>query len=102
MSVDGTAIEQGIISFTPMEVGAGAAVTADIRGGQYHALAVPLGRVLIQIHATKDTGKMLTDEAEGGGLYAETIDLVPDKYKTGIEFTVTEGSGSHDIELTSK
>ncbi len=88
-------MEQGIISFTAMEAGGG--VTAEIRDGRYKALGVPVGRVLVQFHAAKETGKMLTDEAEGSATYAETINLIPQKYSVGVEATVTEGSQSQDF-----
>jgi len=98
VSVDGEPVERGLISFTPMQSDAGKAVTAEILSGRYQSSAVPMGRVLVQIHATKETGKMLTDPSEGGE-YAETVDIVPEKYKTGIEITVSEREESHDFDL---
>ena len=88
-----------MISFTPMESGAGMPATAEVHNGRYKAPGVPMGRVLVQIHASKETGKMLTDEAEGGQ-YAETIDIVHEKYRSGIEITISGREESHDFELT--
>jgi len=100
VSIDGAPVEQGMISFTPMQVGV--AVTADIREGRYKASGVPLGRVLVQLHARTETGRMLTDEADGGRPYPETIDLVPEKHRTGLEIMVAESTGAQDFELTSR
>jgi hypothetical protein len=99
VSIGGEPVQQGMISFTPRESGAGMPATADIVNGRYQASGVPMGRVLVQIHATKETGKMLTDEAEGGQ-YAETIDIVPEKYRSGIEITISGREDSHDFDLT--
>ncbi len=99
VSIGGEPVAEGMISFTPMESDAGMPATAEIRNGRYEASGVPLGRVLVQIHASRETGKMLTDEAEGGQ-YPETIDIVPDKYRSGIEITVAEQDESHDFDLT--
>lgn len=96
--VDGEPVERGLISFTPMQSDSGKAVTAEILNGRYQSSAVPMGRVLVQIHATKETGKTLTDPSEGGE-YAETVDIVPEKYKSGIEITVSEPEESHDFDL---
>ncbi len=101
VSIGGESVAEGMISFTPMETGAGMPATAQIQNGRYEASAVPLGRVLVQIHATRETGKMLTDEAEGGE-YAETIDIVPEQYRSGIEITISERDESHDFELTAQ
>ena len=101
VSVDDAPVEEGMISFTAMEGGGG--MTAEIRDGRYKAVDVPVGRVLVQFHASKETGKMLTDEAEGSGAkYPETISLIPQKYSAGVEVTITEESRSQDFALTSK
>jgi hypothetical protein len=99
VSIGGEPVQQGMISFTPKESGAGMPATADILNGRYQASGVPMGRVLVQIHATKETGKMLTDEAEGGQ-YAEAVDIVPEKYRSGIEITISGREDSHDFDLT--
>lgn len=100
VSIEGQPVEKGIISFSPRESGTVRPATAEIVDGRYQASNVPLGPVLVQIHATKETGKMLTDRAEGGQ-YPETINLVPAKYDAGIEVTIS-GDESHDFNLTGR
>ena len=100
VSIEGEPVATGIISFSPRESGTVGPATAEIVDGRYQASSVPLGPVLVQIHATKETGKMLTDRAEGGQ-YPETINLVPAKYDAGIEVTIS-GDESHDFNLTAR
>ena len=62
VSIDGSPLQKGLISFTPLEPGS-SAVTAEIRDGSYHATDVPIGRTLVQFHAPKETGRTIFDEA---------------------------------------
>lgn len=101
VSINGEPVEKGMISFSPRESGIGKPTTADIVDGRYEAKDVPIGNVLVQIHATKETGKMVADQDEGGE-YAEVLDLVPEKYRSGIETTISAEEESHDFELTGR
>ena len=101
VSIDGEPVEKGLISFSPRESGIGRPATADIVDGRYEAKEVPIGNVLVQIHATKETGKMVADQ-DGGGEYAEILDLVPEKYRSGIETTISGQDDSHDFDLTPR
>ncbi len=101
VSIDGTPVDTGTISFTPMELEAGTVVTADIRGGEYRARRVHTGRNMVRFEVMEETGKMVTDESEGGDPYPERIDRVPNQYRGGVEVTVTDDDESHDFELTS-
>ncbi|MGI6417930.1 MAG: hypothetical protein ACOX1P_19940 [Thermoguttaceae bacterium] len=98
VSIDGTAVDNGVISFTPLESDAGTAVSAEIHAGKYQANGVPIGRVMVQFYATKETGKTIVEE---GNQYPETVSLIPQKYQTGVEVTVGQKKESHDFELTS-
>lgn len=60
VTVDGTAIDQGTISFTPLDSGAGTTVIAEVQGGRYRAEQVPLGNVLVGFQAMRETGETLT------------------------------------------
>lgn len=104
VSVDGTPAEKGLISFTPLKSGAGKAVSAEIRDGRYRAEKVPVGRVLAQFNAVKETGKMIQDNdpAEAGASYPETINLIPQKHRSGVEITLSETETKHDFALTSQ
>ncbi len=101
VAIDGTPVADGTISFTPLELEAGSVVTAEIRNGEYRARRVHTGRTMVQFQVMEETGKMLTDESEGGAPYPERIDRVPDKYRGGVEITVTDDGESHNFELTS-
>ncbi len=98
VTVDGTAIDQGTISFTPLDSGAGTSVIAEIRGGRYRAEQVPLGNVLVGFQAMRETGETFM---EFGVEVPQTESLIPDKYATGIEIRVESEGGEQDFELVS-
>lgn len=100
VSVDGEAIQEGMISFSPLEADVGTGASAEIRNGQYQAQGVPLGSLLVRFQAIKETGKTIKDEVEGD--VRETVDLIPPKYREGIPLTVSESTESHDFELKSR
>mgnify|MGYP003381360942 CR=1 FL=1 len=102
--VDGKQIEEGTISFTPLESGAGEAVGAQIEGGDYVARNLPLGRTLVQFHAQRETGEMVSTEksdAAEGSLHPEVINLIPINYRKGIEITLVAGEDVHNFDLSS-
>ncbi|UUO08909.1 hypothetical protein M4951_11465 [Blastopirellula sp. J2-11] len=99
VTIDGKAIADGLITFTPLESGMGTSSSAVIKDGQYRADDVSVGRVLVRFHAMKETGKTYL---EFGKEYPETVSIIPRKYDIGEEITVPEGETIRDFELTSK
>src|SRR5688572_27078495 len=63
VSVDGQPIQEGTIAFTPTGSTRGPAVGAKITAGRYDCPRVPIGELLMQINASRPTGK--TSEAMG-------------------------------------
>lgn len=104
VSVDGTPVDQGAISFTPVQSGAGKAVSVEIRDGRYRAENVSVGRTHVQFHAVRETGKMIhsNDPAEGGGAYPEIISVIPAKHQAGIDVTLTDTEKTRDFRLTTE
>ncbi len=97
VTVDGEAIAEGSINFYPKRSGQGPTVAADIVDGVYTAEQVPLGDVLVQFMATRETGRMIPGS---GTDVPEVLSIIPTKYQSGVELSIT-GDSEHDFELTS-
>ena len=98
VSVDGQPIQEGSIAFTPIGSTKGPAVGAKIIAGRYDCLHVPLGELLMQIYASRSTGK--TIEVMGTTL-PEMQDLVPEKDRDGIKIEVLGDNLNQDFALNS-
>lgn len=99
VTVDGKPVPSGTVSFSPLESNTGQAVSTEIQAGKYRSNKVPRGKSLVQINAFIDTGKK---HVEFGIEYPKLENMIPDKYRSGIEVTVDAPTLTHDFELTSK
>ena len=101
VTLDQQPIAKGKISFIPQQKGQAQPAAAEIVDGHYQAEGVPLGKVLVRISATKETGKEIaiphSDEK-----YMETVSIIPRKYAQGISIDVSAEQKTHDFELSSK
>jgi hypothetical protein len=98
VTVDGVPVEKGNISFTPIQ-GGRLSATAAITGGRYVAEGVPQGKVRVDFQGTKETGKTVMQFDKP---YPETVDVIPQKYRTGMEIEVGGSDANRDFKLTSK
>ncbi len=101
VTLDGQAIAKGTINFMPQEAKQAQPASAPIADGRYSAQGVPLGKVLVMIRASKETGKMIAipDSKEQ---YPETVEIIPRHYAQGIPIEVAPDTGTKDFPLTSK
>jgi hypothetical protein len=99
VSVDGEPVGEGSVIFTPLESNTGQAIAAEIRDGKYHSKKVPRGKSLVMINAMKDIGEK---HVEFGITYPKPKNLVPEKYRSGIELNVDAPTLKHNFELESK
>ena len=99
VAVDGAPIEEGALSFTPLESNTGQAISASIKAGKYRSDKVPRGKSLVIISAFKDVGEK---HVEFGITYPKLKNMIPDKYAAGIELNVDAPKLTHDFELVSK
>jgi hypothetical protein len=101
VTVDGQPLPRGTMTFTPLEI-AGTAVSAEINNGRFTAVDVPAGRVRVSFNATRETGRMITDQ-ETGETFPEVVHLVAPRYVSqGVEVSVAEGRDEHDFRLTAR
>ena len=99
VTVDGKRVEQGTIQFVPQHLESGPITQAVIQNGAYVAEAVPLGKMRVVIHAKKKTGRLITGYSTP---YPEIINIVPAKYRQGIELDVSGDNPELDFKLVSK
>ena len=111
VSYDGTPIEKGMITFTPVD-GKGIVVGCDIQNGKYTARGVAPGKNVLTVAAVKQVTFSRSSEemekmaAAGKGKGAiegliDPADIVPSDAKgNGAEHTVNIGSNTIDLQLT--
>jgi len=99
VTLDGAAIAEGTISFLPEKSGQSPPASARIADGYYDARAVPLGKVRVQITATRETGRMIPGSSQP---VPEVLSIIPPKYAQGISIEVTGDNPQQDFPLTSK
>lgn len=99
VSVAGEPVTDGLIMFMPQQQGRGSGVKAAIKDGCYSADNVPLGNVLVTFNAMQETGRMVESPSSPGKLMPERIDLIPEKYRSGMAVEVKAGDNKRDFEL---
>lgn len=100
MTLDGQPLAEGTIAFVSQARSGGPSATAQIVAGRYRAQAVPRGKVLVYLHATKDTGR--TVEVTRGLPEPEVVNVIPEQYRNGVAIDVASESVKRDFELRSR
>ncbi len=106
VTLDGQAVDGGVIAFVPLAEGqkpAGGVITA----GNY---AVPepqgahAGQYRVEIRWSKPTGKKIMDTQDTGAEIDEVAEAVPERYNINSELTadVSETQTNFDFELRSE
>lgn len=103
VSFNGTAVEQGTISFIPTAGTKGPATYATIKDGHYVVGAADHGPVLgkhqVKIEAFRDMGKK---HPQGGGPLLEQV--IPDKFNkaTTLVVEIAKGPNTQNFDLSSR
>jgi hypothetical protein len=98
ITVDGQTVKEGNVSFIPLEANHGRGTTAVISEGHYSARDVPLGKVRVHFNATRATGRtVIVSDTR----MPEIVDVIPDKYRSGVEIEVAAGQVRLDFDLDS-
>ena len=98
ITLDGMPLESGNIMFIPDGTGQSRPTAVDFAGGAYTLKDAPLGKVRVRIVSTKATGKMIPGS---GREEPEIIDVVPARYRQGIEIDIAGNNDQLHFELTS-
>lgn len=99
VTIDGQPVEKGQINFASSQQGGGPSATAQIVAGRYVADRVPQGKVRVYFDATRQTGKTVEHY---GQQWPEIVNIVPQKYRGGIEIEVAGKTATYDFDLQSK
>ena len=96
--VDGVAVEEGRIRFSPIKPEQAPAAETTISTGRYSVDNAPVGSVLVTFTGVKKTGR--TTELYGMKM-EETVNIIPVKYSRGLPATI-DAAGNRDFDLTFK
>jgi hypothetical protein len=92
----GRPVNDGGVSFGPLETGNGQSIWAPLDHGHYVAAAVPIGKVRVQINAVEEQG---TTKSEFGATVARRVNIVPAKYRGGVVIDVRGDKLDQNFEL---
>lgn len=99
ITLDGAPLESGNIMFIPEGSGQSRPTAVDFADGTYTLKDAPFGKVRVRIVSTKETGKMIPGSSQPE---PEIIDVVPAKYRQGIEIDIAGNNDQLDFQLTSE
>ena len=107
VSLDGSPVEDGTISFIPSKGSQSQAAWAPIKAGEFAIDAsqgLATGDTRIEIRAPRRTGKMLPATVPGGEPEYEMAEAVPQRYNSASELKaeIKPGPNQLDFELKSK
>ena len=100
MQADGSFDEDGSISFVPLD-GQGQTGGAPIKDGKFVAENVPVGKMKVEIHGNKRTGRKM-ESMPGNPPTDEVIELVPPRYNFQTELTADVKKGPQDVPFHLK
>jgi hypothetical protein len=97
--LDGRPIAEGNLQFVPEDVGQAPITGASIVEGRYVAEAVPQGKLRVLLTASRETGKMVTEYSTPR---PQVINLIPEKYRSGIPIQVNGDDANLNFALKSR
>jgi hypothetical protein len=100
VTVDGTPVADGSITFTPTAGTSGPNTGGIIKDGKYSltgTMGPVVGKNEVRFSATKMTGKKVPDASTPGQMRDEVIDLIPANYKEVKE--VAPGNNTFDFTI---
>jgi hypothetical protein len=95
VTIAGNPVSEGRVQF--MHEGANAQpAQADIVAGRYVCEQAPRGKVRVSFYIVRETGK--TTQAYNRKIRS-MVDLVPEKYRNGMDLNISGGSATQDFHL---
>jgi hypothetical protein len=98
VTIGGKPLAEGWILFVPQAGHLANGVKATIKDGRFVAANVPKGKVLVMFNAMQPTGRMVTTASSSKAI-PETIDLLPEKYHSGIALEITGDKADQEFRL---
>ncbi len=100
VTVDGQAVPTGTLQFMPPQGTNAAIVEAQIKDGRYVAANVPVGKVRVLFTAIRETGRV--DTKSTSQPVPEVVNIIPDRYRDGLDIDVTADLAKKDFDLKSR
>jgi hypothetical protein len=100
VTVDGQPVAKGVLQFLPPEGSPAAIIQAEIIDGRYTATAVPVGKIRVLFSGVKETGRV--DTKSSSQPIPEVVNLIPERYRDGMDIQVTGDNDGQNFELKSK
>jgi hypothetical protein len=102
VKVDGQALEEGSITFFPVD-GKTATTGGNVKAGQY-SVKVPIGVMKVNISKPKIVGYKKLYNTPDAKEYPVTAEALPERYneKSELKFDVKSGANAKDWDLKSK
>jgi hypothetical protein len=100
VTLDGKALEDGTIRFTPID-GKGGTAGGMIKDGQF-AFSAPIAKHRVEISATRMTGGRTTPADRHSDAVEAVVDLIPEKYNTQSELTLDVKGGLNEPRFDLK
>jgi len=97
VTIDGAPVKDGSLQFMPGKDVKGQVAQAAIVSGKFQAKNVPIGKLRVMFNITRPTGKMVTEYSTP---YPEIENLVPEKYRDGVDLVVA-GNDNVSFDLVS-
>ncbi len=101
VTIDGTPVVKGFITFNPTSSGQGPSVGGKITEGKYQCDRVPVGKMRVTFQAQAAVSKTITDIATGQK-HEVPQNILPSQYASGIESDIQPGRITLDFPLVSK
>lgn len=96
-AIDGVPVPEGSVQFQPM--GSGQPGSGTVVNGHYVAERAPIGKVRVLFTALRETGKVVR---EGTHEFPERVDLVPARFRAGVDIDVVGDNSQLDFVLNSR
>jgi len=100
VTVDGQAVHTGTLQFMPPQGSKAPVVEAQIKDGRYVADKVPVGKVRVLFTAVKETGRVETKSTSQP--IPDVVNIIPERYRDGLDIEVTADSPKKDFDLKSR
>ena len=97
--INGQPVEEGGITFSPLDGDRGRGVYTEVKNGHYQVDDVPVGRIHVTFIAIEYTGRDVTIM---GVTSPESKIIVPPKYRAGIDIEIGPNDTTQDFDLSEE
>jgi hypothetical protein len=100
VTIDGVPVPKGAITFSPVGQGQGPVTGGAIVDGHYVCDKIPVGSHTVSFHAEAAEPTQMLDVSTGA-MRTVPKNILPDRYREGVQAEIHTGENSLDFELES-